>query len=199
MCSPVKKYLGYFAAFAVSVLSVSAAAEESDGFLAAKPFEAPSPFPQGPSLRETGRIGPMFPQGSGEIQRNELGTPAAETTIQQVAHVDRKPAAGVSGAGVIDEAVLNREVQARFSSAQECRIEVARRKQVTLSEVVAAPMTLRWTILPSGGVASTAVVISTLDDTELADCLKKQMVSWVFTRPRGGPVSVERSFQLNLR
>ncbi|HET6284580.1 MAG TPA: AgmX/PglI C-terminal domain-containing protein [Polyangia bacterium] len=163
----------------------------------AKAFDAPSPFPQGPSLRESGRIGAMFPQGSGEIQRDDLGVPA-ETAIQRVAVVDRR-SAGADGAGVIDEAVFDREVQARFSSAQDCRLEVARRKQVAPSAVVAEPLILRWTILPSGSVVSTAVVSSTLDDAELVDCLKKQMVSWVFTRPHGGPVSVERTFKLNLR
>jgi len=164
----------------------------------AKAFDAPTPFPQGPSLRETGRIGAMFPQGGGEIQRDDLAVPA-ETTIQHVVFTDRKQPAGVGGAGVVDEAVLDREVRARLSAAQDCRIEVARRKQVAPSEVVASPLTLRWTILPSGGVASTAVIASALDDAELADCLKKQMVSWVFTGPRGGPVSVERTFQLSLR
>jgi hypothetical protein len=139
----------------------------------------------------------MFPQGSNEIQRDDLAAPT-ETTIQRVAIVDRK-SAGVDGAGVIDQSVLDREVQARLSSAQDCRLEVARRKQVAPSEVVAAPLTLRWTILPSGSVVSTAVISSTPDDAELADCLKKQMVSWIFTRPHGGPVSVERTFKLNLR
>jgi hypothetical protein len=196
MCLQSKKYLGYFAAFALSIVSVSAAAQDRHA-LVAKAFDAPSPFPQGPSLRETGRIGAMFPQGGGEIQRDDLAVPT-ETTIQRVAIVDRE-SAGVDGAGVIDQAVLDREVQARLFSAQDCRLEVARRKQVAPSEVVADPLILRWTILPSGSVVSTAVVSSTLDDAELADCLKKQMVSWVFTRPRGGPVSVQRTFQLNLR
>jgi hypothetical protein len=196
MWSPLKNFLGYFTAFALGMVSVSAAAQPGEPALVAKPFDAPSPFPQGPSLRETGRIGPMFPEGSGGIQRDDLAMPA-ETTIQNVAFTEHKRPR--VGAGVIDEAVLDREVRARLSAAQDCRIEVARRKQVAPSEVVASPLTLRWTILPSGGVASTAVIASAADDGELADCLKKQMVSWVFSRPSGGPVSVERTFELSLR
>jgi hypothetical protein len=197
MWSAHKKYLGYVVSLVIATVPVAAAAQPEDPAHVARAFAAPSPFPQGPSLRETGRIGPMFPQGSGEIQRDELAMPS-ETTIHRVSLTDHK-LPGVGGAGVVDEAVLDREVGARLFAAQDCRIEVARRKQVTPSEVVASPLTLRWTILPSGGVASTAVIASALDDAELADCLKKQMVSWVFTGPRGGPVSVERSFQLNLR
>ena len=188
------RFLG--AVLLVTVWSSSAtAADQGEGEpVVAAAFGAPSSFPQGPSLRETGRIGAMFPQGSGEIVRDALAVPA-DVTVQQVASVDRN--LGRTGD---EDAALTREIEARLGAAGHgCRIEVARRKQVPPSEVVSAPMTLRWTILPSGAVSSTAVIITTVDDADLAECVKTQMVSWTFRRLSGGPVNAERIFQLNQR
>src|SRR4051812_47214648 len=98
LCSAHKKYLGYVFSSVMATVPISAAAQPGDPAHGAGSFEAPSPFPQGPSLRETGRIGAMFPQGSGEIQRDDLAMPT-ETTIHRAALTDRK-LAGVGGAGV---------------------------------------------------------------------------------------------------
>lgn len=196
MASLSRNYLGFFGVVLLGTVwsSGATAADQGEGQRLATAFAAPSGFPQGPSLRETGRIGAMFPQGSGEIVRDDQRVSPADVTVQQVAMVDRT--AGRSG---VEDDGLTREIAARLAAAQGCRIEVARRKQVAPSEVVSAPMTLRWTILPSGAVSSTAVAITTVEDADLADCVKRQMVSWNFPRLSGGPVNVERIFQLNQR
>jgi hypothetical protein len=159
----------------------------------------PSPPPaktqlmQGPTLRETGRIAPMFVQGNGvEIQkRSDLGA-LKENSIQSASNSEERPLPQPR-VGVIDHVVLDRQIKQRFSAARDCRLEVGRRKQLPLAHVTAGTLTLRWTILPSGEVAGTVVVATTPADSELVDCVKRHMVSWTFTRPRGGSVSVERT------
>jgi hypothetical protein len=147
---------------------------------------------QGPTLRETGRIAPMLVKSNGvEIQkRSDLVAPK-ENSIQS-ASAEERPLPQPR-AGVIDHAVLDRQIKARFSNARECRMEIGRRKQLPPSHVSAGTLTLRWTILTSGEVAATVVVANSPTDSDLIDCVKRHMAAWTFTRPRGGAVSVERT------
>ena len=151
---------------------------------------------QGPSLRETGRVGSMFVQG-GEVRapRNDLEVPK-ENSIQHASTMEDRPLPQPR-AGIVDRAVLDRQIRARFASVRDCRVEVARRKQVAPARVNAGALTLRWVILPTGEVVAAAVVVTTPTDGELVDCVKRRMVTWTFTRPRGGSVAVERT--LNFR
>jgi hypothetical protein len=178
----------------LAAMTVSPSAHADD----AKPTP-PSPQPektqllQGPTLRETGRIAPMLVKGGGvEIQkRNDLVAPK-ENSIQSASNSEERPLPQPK-VGIIDHVVLERQIRQRFSAARECRVEVGRRKQLPLAHVSAGTLTLRWTILSSGEVAATVVVANSPTDSDLMDCVKRHMVGWTFTRPRGGSVSVERT------
>ena len=39
------------------------------------------------------------------------------------------------------------------------------------------------------------VVATDPTDADVMDCVKAAMSGWTFTRPRGGPVAVERTFR----
>jgi hypothetical protein len=178
----------------LAAMTVSPGARAED----AKP-SPPPPQPektqlmQGPTLRETGRIAPMLVKGGGvEIQkRSDLVAPK-ENSIQRASNSEDRPLPQPK-VGVVDHAVLDRQIRQRFSAARECRLEVGRRKQLPPTHVSAGTLTLRWTILTSGEVAATVVVANTPTDSDLIDCIKRHMVSWTFTRPRGGSVNVERT------
>lgn len=147
---------------------------------------------QGPSLRETGRVGSMFVQGGGvQAPRNDLDVPK-ENAIQNASTMEDRPLPQPR-AGVVDRAVLERQIRARFASVRDCRVEVARRKQVAPARVNAGTLTLRWTILPTGEAVASTVVVTTPTDGDLVDCVKRRMATWTFTRPRGGSVAVERA------
>jgi len=96
--------------------------------------------------------------------------------------------------GTIDQARLTREIDTYLTSLDDCRINVARIKQVLPSGVVASSLMLRWTILPNGRTSMTEVVATSPNDSALMNCVKAAMAQWTFTAPHGGPVPVERPF-----
>jgi hypothetical protein len=71
---------------------------------------------------------------------------------------------------------------------------VARAKQVIPAQIVADKLLLRWTIEPDGSTAATDVVAIQPVDLGIMDCAKRAMSQWTFTRPRGGPLTVERPY-----
>ena len=52
---------------------------------------------------------------------------------------------------------------------------------------------------PQGDIAATEVVATAPIDIDVMDCVKGAMRTWTFTRPRGGPVPVERAFHFRTR
>ena len=89
--------------------------------------------------------------------------------------------------------LLNREMAANLARIEDCRIEVARNRQVPPGQVPADTLLLRWTIKPSGDVASSDVVATKPTDIDVMTCAKSTMSQWRFTPPRGGSVDMEHT------
>jgi len=109
-------------------------------------------------------------------------------------------AAGVANAppprppvGTIDPMILNREMAANLSRVADCRIEVARNRQVPPAQVPAETLLLRWTIKPTGDVAASDVVATSPTDIDVMTCAKSAMSQWRFSPPRGGSIDMERT------
>jgi hypothetical protein len=157
---------------------------------------APSALFSGPSLRETGRIGAMPSSAPSNLiepnaqmsSPNEKSIAPAATALEEDETPLRRPT------GVIDKRVLEREIGERFVTIDDCRVEVARTHQVLPNTVTAVTLLLRWTIERDGTTSGTDVVATNAVDMAVMDCAKRAMSRWTFTRPRGGTVSVERSF-----
>ncbi|HXU04075.1 MAG TPA: hypothetical protein VN903_24105 [Polyangia bacterium] len=147
----------------------------------------------GPSLRETGRIAVAPAPMPTAIETEDTPKSPSEKSIARVAAsaIDAAPA---RPKGVIDSRVLDREIGDRFAEIGSCRVEVARAKQVKPPDVLADQLLLRWVILPDGTTGSTDVVAIAPVDMGIMDCAKRVMSQWTFTRPRGGPMEVERRF-----
>jgi hypothetical protein len=154
--------------------------------------EAPAQLPGGPSLRETGRIAVTSISNTGV----QIDAPPADRRVsreQRVEGVDSPSESPTEqSAGVVDPALLKREIRSRFAELNDCPREVARHKRAGASR--AQRLTLRWTILPSGQVANTAVVATSPVNIAVMDCVKRQMSIWSFVPPRGGSLSLERPF-----
>jgi hypothetical protein len=156
----------------------------------------PSALFSGPSLRETGRIGAMPSSAPSNLiepeaqmtSPNEKSIAPAATALEEEETPPRRPT------GVIDKRVLEREIAERFATIDDCRVEVARSHQVLPNAVTAVTLLLRWTIDRDGTTTATDVVATNAIDMGLMDCAKQAMSRSTFTRPRGGPVSVERTF-----
>ncbi|HXJ22347.1 MAG TPA: hypothetical protein VMT03_19170 [Polyangia bacterium] len=157
---------------------------------------APSSLLAGPSLHETGRVGVM-PESSAPPE--ELKPAATQWGAVQEKSI-QPVAAGVANAppprppaGTIDPLLLNREVAANISKVEDCRIEVARNRQVPPAQVSAETLLLRWTIKPTGDVAARDVVATSPTDIDVMTCAKSAMSQWQFSPPDGGSVDMERT------
>jgi hypothetical protein len=144
-------------------------------------------------LHETGRIGAMNVANTGV----QIDKPPADRSVareQRVEAVEDQPASPVErSTGVVDPVTLKREIRSRFAELNDCPREVARHTG-HMAALRASRLTLRWTILPSGQVAHTAVVATSPVSMPVMDCVKRQMSLWSFAPPKGGSLAVERSF-----
>jgi hypothetical protein len=95
---------------------------------------------------------------------------------------------------MVDPVILERQIHTRFTLLNGCPAEVARHQRIAPAALKARRLTLRWTILPNGRVADTAVVATSPVDGRVMDCVKRQMSLWSFTQPLGGSVHLERPF-----
>jgi hypothetical protein len=163
------------------------------------PPAAPSPLSptqlqNGPSLHETGRIAGTSVSNTGvriadtPVDRRAPREPRVESADD--ARTSPRPEAGV-----VDQAVLKREIRSRFVELNDCPSAIARHERTAASSLRARTLTLRWIILPSGQVANTAVVATSPVNVGVLDCVKRQMSLWSFAPPRGGSVSLERRFK----
>ena len=154
---------------------------------------SPSQLMNGPSLRETGRIAVAPSPAPAQIENDSAPVSPKEKSITPAAStIDIAPAAAPSG--FIEPRILDKEISERFAQIADCRIEVARAKQVPPTQVVADKLLLRWIIEPDGTTGQTEVVATAPVDLGIMDCAKRVMSQWKFTRPRGGPKAIERPF-----
>lgn len=157
---------------------------------------APSSLMAGPSLRETGKVGVM-PESAAPP---ESLTPGEMSWAGQPEKSVQPVAAGFASAppprppvGTIDPMLLNREMNANLAKVEDCRIEVARARQVPPSQVPAEPLVLRWTIQPTGQTQTRDVLASAMTDQDVVTCAKATMSQWRFTPPRGGSMDLEKT------
>jgi hypothetical protein len=153
---------------------------------------SPARLMEGPSLQETGRVGVMTPElPSGIAGEKELSLKPEKEVAPVAEELAVEP---LRPRGIVDQTRLGREIDGYFAALDDCRMNVARAKQVLPAGVVADTLLLRWTILPNGHTGMTTVVATSPTDGEVMDCVKAAMARWTFAAPRGGPVPVERTF-----
>ena len=141
----------------------------------------------------TGRVGGASVDGRGtEIAPSDVDVTKGprESQVAGPAAAALAPAP----AGVIDADELASEIAKRFEGLEGCRMDVARRRRVSLGDIEADRLTLRWTITRTGQVTAAEVVGTTAVDAAVLDCVKREMRAWAFSPPSGGPLPVERVF-----
>lgn len=157
---------------------------------------APSSLLAGPSLRETGRVG-VIPGASAPPEAlTPAGVPwggETEKSVEPVAEGFAKAPPPRPPVGTIDPLLLNQEMAANLAKVEDCRIEVARARQVPPAQVASEPLLLKWTIQPTGETRAPDVVATGATDQDLVSCARTTMSQWRFSPPRGGAMDVERT------
>ncbi len=142
-------------------------------------------------LNKTGRIGAYAPQSSSPI-----APPASERDSTRRA-LQPLPT---------DHANLSDQVDRRGSLAEEefvpteepvtaCRVEVARRRQVSPKKLAAKEVVLRFNVEADGHVRDAEAVSAPDTDLEIAACAKRVLSEWVFAKHLGDAIAVERTYR----
>jgi hypothetical protein len=149
----------------------------------------------GDQLNTTGRIGAYAPQSSGAIAP-AIAQPAPERDSApralQPLSTDRAVAGGQADhrGGLAEEEFVPTE-----GPVTDCRVEVARRRQIPPRKLAAKEIVLRFKIEADGHVRN-AEAVSALDtDLEIAACAKRVLSEWVFAKHTGEAIAVERTYR----
>ncbi len=165
---------------------------------------AQTPAPESDAPEPPAGLNGLTPDQMGQIAGSTVdgtGTAIAPADVDVMEGPRETPVAGPAAAalappppGTIDEELLAANIAARLEPLDDCRISVARRKQVPTGDVAADRLALRWIIAKTGQAFGAEVVGKTPTDDAVLDCVKRQMTGWTFPRPSGGPLPIERDF-----
>jgi hypothetical protein len=141
-------------------------------------------MPAAPTLQETGRIASM-----------NWGSALSPVTAPVVERVSERliqlPAATLEMSS--DGDVIELRADSGPRSFRTCRIEVARRRHVRLSEIGVGVVRLRWTVEPAGDVRNAEVVAADGTDMTVAACMKRVVATRSFLS-RQASLTVERTY-----
>ena len=122
-----------------------------------------------------------------------VGIAAADTGTRhelKVPHINSgKPAIDDSSAGHLDPGQLAREVRGRMGALRAC-YERSLKRNPTL----AGKLVLQLSITPAGTVSAVALTSDSLDDPDLASCVRRSVLRWRFPAPEGGGIDVSFPF-----
>lgn len=146
-------------------------------------------------LNKTGRIGAYAPQSSSQIApATAPPTPERDSgprALQPVSTYLANPRDQADrGGGLAEEEFAPTELR-----VTACRVEVARRRQVSPQRLAAKEVVLRFNVEADGHVRN-AEAVSALDtDLEIAACAKRVLSEWVFAKHVGDAIVVERTYR----
>jgi hypothetical protein len=150
------------------------------------------------ALGTTGRIGTYTPQSSSQIAPSQIEPPAAEAgRVARVPEVrpegdeaSRSSDRAAPGPGLAEE-----ELRPTETPVSACRVEVARRRQISPQKLAAKEVMIRFTVKPDGQVRDAEAIAAPGTDLEIAACAKRVLSEWVFAKHPSGLLVVERTYR----
>jgi outer membrane biosynthesis protein TonB len=148
-------------------------------------------------LNGTGRVGAVTPGTKSQIEAPDAGATPEARPAKPLASTRSAESLG-EAAGVVARAPAETAEEYHRTEARvaNCRIEVARRRQVPPAKVAAGTVTVRFTVEPSGRVRDAEAISASDTDLEVSACAKRVLSEWVFAKHAGKPITVERTYQL---
>ncbi|HVV49640.1 MAG TPA: hypothetical protein VHO06_08275, partial [Polyangia bacterium] len=131
-------------------------------------------------LGSTGRIGTYTPRSTEQIVPAAPEADSAPRAPERQAARPDDPRAG-DHAGILAE----EELRPTETSVAACRVEVARRRQVSPKKLAAKEVVVRFTVEPDGHVRDAEAVEAPETDLEVAACAKRVLSDWVFAKHAG--------------
>jgi hypothetical protein len=142
-------------------------------------------------LGSTGRIGVYAPRSSTPIEPPPTEADTAARMPQVPANDDHE---GSEHPGAI--AVLSEEEFRRTDApVTACRVEVARRRQISPGKLAAKEVVLHFTVQANGHVREAEAVSAAGTDLEIAACAKRVVSEWVFAKHTGRDIAAQRTYR----
>jgi hypothetical protein len=105
-----------------------------------------------------------------------------------VVHTDR-PIIEEGSSGQLDVEQLRREMRNRVGALRSCYERALKRTPQLSGKLI-----LRFTIVPAGTVTGVQLESDSLDDADMASCVRRLALGWRFPAPQGGPMEVSFPF-----
>jgi hypothetical protein len=149
-----------------------------------------------PSLHDTGRIASTELRAAGGSLLDvatRMDVPRERAVVSLLAAFRAEPSA--PAAAPAGGPILELRGDLGASALKQCRIEVARRRQVGLRQVAVGSVHLRWIVQANGEVRDAEVVGAMDTDPSVAACVKRVLAMGSFI-PQGTDVTVEHTYAL---
>ena len=144
-------------------------------------------------LGSTGKVGAYTPPAASRIEpapvEPDIAARVPELSAERPAIPDRpsEPAAVLS----------EEEMRRTEAPVNACRVEVARRRQISPQKVAANQVIVRFTVEPNGRVRDAETVSAPATDLEIAACAKRVLSEWLFAKHANGVVTLERTYHFH--
>jgi hypothetical protein len=144
-------------------------------------------------LGSTGKVGTYAPPAASRI----APAPVEPDTAARAPELPgERPA--VSERTTEQPAVLSEEeVRRTEAPVSACRVEVARRRQVSPQKVAANQVIVRFTVEPNGRVRDAESIAAPATDLEIAACAKRVLSEWLFAKHARGEITLEWTYHFH--
>ena len=145
-------------------------------------------------MNGTGRVGNPWQGSDASVTAPNIPDPSSHRNAVVLTPLARRD--DDNGRPVRRGDLSEQEYRQTDVAVGNCRVEVARRRQVAPARLAAGTVLVRFTIERSGRVRNAEAVAETNTDLEVAACAKRVVSDWRFAKHAGGEITVERLYRL---
>jgi hypothetical protein len=144
-------------------------------------------------MGSTGKVGIYTPSAASRIEPAQVAPDTAarvpELPAERPAVPDRpsEPPASLS----------EEEMRRTEAPVNACRVEVARRRQISPRKVPANQVIVRFTVEPNGRVRNAETISAPATDLEIAACAKRVLSEWLFAKHAHGQITLQRTYHFH--
>jgi hypothetical protein len=142
-------------------------------------------------LNATGRIGVYVPKAPVHIAPAAERKDAPRELPSPIA--DGADAPSVQPSKPSD--LVEEELHPTDRAVRDCRVEVARRRQILPDKVAAKEVVVRFNVDPDGQVRGAETLLAPDTDLEIAACAKRVISGWSFAKRPSSALNVERTYR----
>jgi hypothetical protein len=144
-------------------------------------------------LGSTGKVGAYAPRAAGRIEPPPVEPDTAARVPELPAERPAVPERAPEQSAVLSE----EEVRRTEAPVNACRVEVARRRQISPQKVAANEVIVRFTVEPNGRVRDAETISAPATDLEIAACAKRVLSEWLFAKHAHGVITLERTYHFH--